>query len=121
MAFIAQWLISIGLEARLVAMAVLPTTIGSCAGMAIAGKRKKSTLAGTILGGVLASLICPIVSAIYLWISEEISFVEVPVAFFMFGVSSVIFAFCGSALFAAVVGVLREGITISRNPLRLSR
>ena len=109
--FVAHWLIATGLAGpplRLVLL-ILPWAVGSLVGMAIAIRRGISTLAGTMIGGTLGTLICPGTIFIYLYLNSMNGVRSLDTIGWQMGLAA-----CGSGLLAAVVGILREGVTILR-------
>jgi hypothetical protein len=107
--FVANWMLSLGSNMpRNLLLFVLPWAIGSLAGIATAIRFQRSTVLGSMIGGVVAAILCPGSIVIYLYLNG------------MNGVNSLssfrfqlAFAACGSGLLAAFVGIPREGIRLS--------
>ena len=107
-AFVTQWLIS---QSRGVMSYPMVTSwaLGSFAGLYLAARSNRSTLLGAICGGMLGNLVFPGTIIIFLYVNG------------MNGVNSlsalwmqIAFAVCGSGLLAAIVGIIREGISLRR-------
>lgn len=108
--FVANWLVSNRGENDppwAAALLVLPWAAGSLAGIATAIRFNRSTILGSIIGGVVASLICPGSFIIYWYLNGLNGVTNLTALWFLLG-----FAACGSGLLAAFVGIPREGIRL---------
>ena len=109
-AFIAQWLISVGMHPAAVGMLAIPLTASALAGIAFTVRRNKSTLMGAIIGGVTATMVCPGSYILFLCAKSMNAVSDLSGLWFALGISVVV-----SALIAAVIGVLREGLAASND------
>jgi hypothetical protein len=110
-AIVANWLLSQRGDsdpAWLVVLLVVPWTLGSIGGIATAIRFKHSTVAGSMLGGVMASIICPGSIIMYLDLTQPNSINILSALWIVLGLAA-----CGSGLLAALVGITREGVRVS--------
>ncbi len=100
-AFAAKWLMSLDPDLHPIRLGLLivPWAVGTFVGIAIAGRRHRSTLAAAMVGGSLAATMCPGLFLVYANGLTHLSALGQLLAF----------AACGSGLLAAVVDIVRQG------------
>jgi hypothetical protein len=107
--FVANWLLSLDSNRPWnLVLFVLPWAIGSLAGIAATIRLQQSTLLGSIIGGVVAAILCPGSITIYLYLNSMNGINSLSSLWFQLA-----FAACGSGLLSAFVGIPREGICVS--------
>jgi hypothetical protein len=109
--FAANWVRSLrgDLPLWVLALYVIPWAVGSLAGIAMTIRSDRSTVLGSMVGGLLGTFLCPGLIIMYLYLNG------------MNGVNTLrpwgqilVLAACGSGLLAAFVGIPREGFRLIR-------
>lgn len=88
------------------AVLILSWAVGTVVGIFLAERFSQSTVAGSLIGGIMGTLSCYLLLEAFVLRSRMLA--ELSVSGIMMFVG---FSMCGSAVFAALVGIVRGGIT----------